>query len=133
MKPQPYFVSPGSAHNRRILLIGYHFAPSTAAGSLRWQKLAGLAAEVANLGVDAVALDPAALRHPDADRYRDLPPGTRAFGVAHPVSWHDRLEAGLLRLYRVLIRSMRQPKCDPTLAQAGVAAVPVRGFVRPPP
>jgi glycosyltransferase involved in cell wall biosynthesis len=80
--PEPYFATPiaGTQAERRILLLSYHFPPSSAAGSLRWQKFAGLFAEQ-GWGLDVVALDPAQLKGPEPERYRDLPPGLRAYGV----------------------------------------------------
>ncbi|MQA92807.1 MAG: hypothetical protein GEU90_21725, partial [Gemmatimonas sp.] len=76
-----FFVAPGKpATGPRILLLSYHFPPGSAAGSLRWQKLTGLVAD-RGWGVDVVTLDPTDLAKRDDRRLRELPAGTRVFGV----------------------------------------------------
>jgi hypothetical protein len=78
----PYFSSPmsGVLAQRRILLLSYHFSPSSAAGALRWQKFTSLLAEH-GWGVDVIALDPSQLKAAEPDRFEELPPGLRAYGV----------------------------------------------------
>lgn len=63
-----------------LLLVSYHFPPGSAAGVLRWQKLARFAAE-RGFGLDVVTADPASLPRRDDSRLEDLPDGTRVFGV----------------------------------------------------
>ena len=75
----------------RILLLTYHFPPGRAAGVLRWQKFAALAAE-RGYGVDAFCLHPNSLEQIEAARLDDLPDGTRAFGIDERPSAMDRLE-----------------------------------------
>jgi O-antigen/teichoic acid export membrane protein len=65
----------------RLILISYHFAPSSAVGALRWQKMVRLAAE-RGWEFDVVACAPAELRSPDPSRWDDLPAGSRVYGVA---------------------------------------------------
>jgi glycosyltransferase involved in cell wall biosynthesis len=100
-QPAPYFATPisGSLGQRRILLLSYHFAPSSAAGALRWQKLAGLLAEQ-GWGLDVVALDPAQLKRPEPERYDDLPAGLRVFGVREDKILVERVAEALWRLDR---------------------------------
>jgi O-antigen/teichoic acid export membrane protein len=64
----------------RVLLISYHFAPSSAVGALRWQKLVQLGAE-RGWEFDVISLAPSELKSPDHDRSAELPAGTRVFGV----------------------------------------------------
>lgn len=81
---------------RRLLLISYHFPPSTAAGALRWEKLAQHAAR-RGYGLDVVTQDPAELTERDDRRREALPVGTRITGVASPTVWTTRAEATLSR------------------------------------
>lgn len=90
---------PGPA---RLLLIGWHFPPGQGAGALRWQKLASLAAE-RGWGLDVVAAHPDSLASTDPSRLRDLPRGTRIFGVRAPTP-HPRAFADALR------RALRPPE-----------------------
>ena len=70
--PRQFFTAPGDVaaagtDRRRLLLITYSFPPDQAIGALRWQKLAGFAAE-RGWGLDVVALDPAQLTSTDETR-----------------------------------------------------------------
>jgi glycosyltransferase involved in cell wall biosynthesis len=105
--PVPYFATPipESLRQRRILLLSYHFPPSPAAGALRWQKFAALFAEQ-DWGVDVVALDPAQLSRQEPDRYRELPAGTRVFGVREAELFIEKLERQAWRAYR-RVRDLR--------------------------
>lgn len=67
----------------RLLLISWHFPPGQGAGALRWQKLAVHAAE-RGWGLDVVTAHPDCLASADTSRLRELPPGTRVFGVRAP-------------------------------------------------
>lgn len=99
---EPFFDSgPTPAPRGRLLLISYYFAPSSATGALRWQRMARFAAE-RGWGLDVVTLPPSSAHAADASRLAELPPGVRVFGVApaaHPV---ERLEAFALRVKRAL-------------------------------
>lgn len=91
-------VAPGG---RRLLLISYHFPPGQAVGALRWQKLAGFAAE-RGWGLDVVTQDPSSLPDADWTRMAELPPETRVYGVPacrHPA---ERLERLVWQTYRRL-------------------------------
>jgi hypothetical protein len=68
-------------------------------GGLRWQKFAGHLAE-AGLGLDAITLDPDQLAARDPARLADLPGSTRVYGVRQPRLASERLEQGLLALWR---------------------------------
>jgi hypothetical protein len=102
----------------RLFLFSYHFPPDTAAGALRWQKLAAHAAK-RGWGLDVLTRDPADLERADPSRLHELPPGVRVFGVRQPVLGVQRLER---RLWGVLRRLRPAPGPAP-LAAAGGAAV----------
>jgi glycosyltransferase involved in cell wall biosynthesis len=76
----------------RLLLMSWHFPPGQGAGALRWQKLAALAAE-RGWALDVVTAHPDSLTSSDASRLRELPPGTRVFGI-HPPARPLRAAAG---------------------------------------
>jgi hypothetical protein len=103
----PYYASPSSSAlaQRRLLLLSYHFAPSSATGALRWQKFAGLLAEQ-GWGIDVVALDPSQLKAPQVERYRELPPGLRAYGVREERILTERMVEAAWQIVRRL-RSLR--------------------------
>jgi glycosyltransferase involved in cell wall biosynthesis len=86
--------------NNRLLLVSYAFPPDIAVGALRWRKFARYAAE-RKWAFDVIALDPGELTKSDPAGLSDLPPGTRALGVPHPV--HP-----LIRLHRVLLATRRR-------------------------
>ncbi|HEX7937797.1 MAG TPA: lipopolysaccharide biosynthesis protein, partial [Gemmatimonadaceae bacterium] len=77
----PVFVAGQPSMVHRAILISYHFAPSSAVGALRWQKMVRLAAE-RGWEFDVIACAPRELRAADQDRWAELPAGTRVFGVA---------------------------------------------------
>ena len=115
--PRPFFTAPGDVaaagtDRRRLLLITYSFPPDQAIGALRWQKLAGFAAE-RGWGLDVVALDPAQLTSADETRLAELPAGTRVYGVPHT----ELLVLRLQRLARAVYR-----RFNPRPPQAGVGA-----------
>jgi hypothetical protein len=123
--PAPYFSTPstGVLKQRRILLLSYHFVPSAAAGTLRWQKFATLFAEH-GFGLDVVALDPAQLKGAEPERFQDLPAGLRVFGVREERIWIERVVDALWRG----LRRLRGPRRDPgpavvTRAPSTTAAV----------
>ena len=75
---RPFFHAPGAPPGirDRLLLISQHFPPGQAAGALRWQKLAWLAAE-RGWTLDVITLDPDGLSRRDMPSLENLPPGTR--------------------------------------------------------
>ncbi|HET7457252.1 MAG TPA: glycosyltransferase [Gemmatimonadaceae bacterium] len=81
--PRPFHVVPpvGAPSARRLLLISQHFPPSHSVGALRWQMLAGYAAE-RGWGLDVVTLEPEAhVEGVDLARLADLPPDVRIYAV----------------------------------------------------
>ena len=129
--PAPYFATPipeALAH-RRILLMSYHFPPSSAAGALRWQKFASLFAEH-GWGLDVVALDPSQLRGAEPERFEELPPGLRAFGVREEKILIERLIDGgwraLKRLQRPQPRGGTPPAPAPATSSAATGATLTR-------
>lgn len=90
---------------RRLLLLSYHFPPSTSAGALRWEKLAGFAA-ARGYGLDVVGLDPASLEQRDDSRLVGLPPETTFTGVPEEARhWSDRIESAAWAFFRGKPRS----------------------------
>lgn len=87
------------AERGRLLLFSYHFPPDTAAGALRWQKLAAHAAR-RGWGLDVMTRDPADLERADASSLRELPPGARIFGVREPEIAAQWLERRLWKAYQ---------------------------------
>ncbi len=98
-----------------MLLISVHFPPGDAAGALRWQKLTAYAHDRGWV-LDVVTLHPDDLTKPDTNRLRELPPGTRVFGVRMPKRWIGRVEHVLWRAYRWL--RPRRPSAPPTVPAA---------------
>jgi hypothetical protein len=124
--PEPFYRSPGPTEGRRLLLISIHFPPSQAAGALRWQKLAGHAAE-RGWGLDVVTLPPSSLGSSDPRRLEELPPGTRVYGVPSRGHWLDRaggLVTGAIRSVRSVRPGRRGPGGDAGAANGdGASAV----------
>lgn len=82
-----------SPSSSRLLLLSYHFPPSAAAGALRWEKLAGFAAQ-RGYGLDVVSLEA------PADTLPGIPAGTRVIGVPSAIHWSRRLEERTWSLLR---------------------------------
>src|SRR3989442_15204150 len=101
MSQAPNVLGAVPPNRRRLLLISYHFPPGQAVGALRWEKLAGFAAE-RGWGLDVVTLDPSALPDPDWTRVADLPSDTRVYGVPACVHPAERLERLVWQAYRRL-------------------------------
>jgi hypothetical protein len=112
-EPKSFYERPPVAHagHRRLLLISYHFPPDTAAGALRWQKLAKHAAAF-DWSIDVISRDPAELSATDPDRLKDLPDGIRIFGVQQPVICTQRLEHWAWQALRGRSRSRRTRAID---------------------
>jgi glycosyltransferase involved in cell wall biosynthesis len=96
----------GSGPRRRLLLLSYHFTPSSSAGAARWERMAVHLHEH-GWGLDVVTLDPGELTRPDLTRFDLLPAGTRVYGVAVPRDPAAKLENGLAAIYRRLRRTDR--------------------------
>lgn len=106
----------------RLLLLSYHFPPGEATGALRWQKMARFAAE-RGWAIDAVTVHPSSLASTDEGRLRELPNGTRVFGVREPSLLVDRVED---RLWRMM-RGVRERRVT---AAPGAAVATSRSFAR---
>lgn len=121
--PAPYFATPfsGSLGSRRILLLSYHFVPSSAAGTLRWQKFATLFAGQ-GWGLDVIALDPSQLKGAEPERFEELPEGLRAYGVREEKILIERLIDGGWKALKRL--PPRRPQAAPPTAPVGALAVP---------
>jgi hypothetical protein len=127
----PWRVIPGDPPrtSRRLLVITYHFPPSQTAGALRWQKLAGLAAE-RGWSADFVTLHPDQIEPRDERRLADLPPGTRIFGVRHKEHWIMAPAKAASRLKKRIFGeraagSWAPPAATSTATGNGAAAEPV--------
>lgn len=94
----------GVEGERRLLLISYHFPPASTAGALRWQKLAGHAAD-RGYALDVVTVAPESLTVRDDSRLKDIPPGTRIRTAPDDPTWTERLES---RAFQVLRPSTSQ-------------------------
>jgi hypothetical protein len=81
-----------------MLLLSYHFPPGQAVGALRWQKMAGIAAERGWL-LDVVTLAQSSLPSADLASLKDLPPGLRVYGVPQTKLVREHLEQWVWRLY----------------------------------
>ena len=117
---------PAAPAGARLLLLGWHFPPGQGAGALRWQKLAAHAAE-RGWGLDVVTAHPDTLPSADPSRLRDLPPGTRVYGVrppAHPL--RDRVDG--LRACRARIRDRAGRHEDRGAGMDGFGSAASTGF-----
>lgn len=100
-EPHPIFEAATEriAAERRLLLVSCVFPPDPSVGALRWQKLARFAAE-RRWALDVLMFDPARLPTRDDTRLRDLPAGTRVFGVPRPKGMSPSLLAAWRRFQR---------------------------------
>jgi hypothetical protein len=90
----------GIGLGRRLLLLSYHFPPSTTTGALRWEKLARFAA-ARGYGLDVVGLAPESLESRDDTRLAALPKGTTFIGVPEDEGhWSERAEQAAWTLLR---------------------------------
>lgn len=113
---------------RRLLLITYHFPPSGAAGALRWEKLASLAADRGWL-LDVVTLDPAHLGERRDRATHALPAGTRVFHVPAVTLKRERIVTALLATVRAL--RARATTADDQADESGAPGSPAREPSRP--
>lgn len=110
----PFYTAPGKDDaQRRILLISYHFPPSSAAGALRWQKFSPFLYE-RGWGLDVVAADPAQVDTPDWERMSELPPGTRVWGVPYERIALERIA----QAFKSAVRAVRAPRPRPDQSDA---------------
>lgn len=86
-----------------MLLISYHFPPGDAVGALRWQRLAGHAADL-GWELDVITVHPGSLRRPDDRRLSELPAGTRVYGVRADRLIIDSVEQAIFNVIRRLPR-----------------------------
>ncbi len=105
--PDPFFVGPpGDPDAPRILLVSYHFPPDEAIGALRWQRLAGYAAE-RGWELDAITIPAESMPRADQSRMRDLPAGTRVYGVPVPGSLLESVQFAMWKAIRPIVRAGR--------------------------
>jgi len=86
---------------KRLLLVSYHFPPSEAAGALRWQRLAPIAAKH-GWDLDVIALRPESATHVDWGRLAELPASTEIHGVAARPPFSARAAHAIWTLWRVI-------------------------------
>lgn len=99
---EPYFSTQGTMPSRgRLLLVSWNFPPALTAGSLRWQKMAHIAAE-RGWAFDVVTVDPARHGQRDPHSLEQLAPGTRVFTVDAPSLLMARVEHTAWRAFRAL-------------------------------
>lgn len=111
VRAQPFYVAPGPPRAERLLLVSCHFPPGSEVGALRWQKLAVYADE-RGWGVDAVTFHPSSAARPEPGRLRELPPGTRVYGIPRHSLTIERLEQVAWSAYRRLARHHRPARRD---------------------
>ncbi len=82
--PTPFFAAPArepaAAGRARLLLISYVFPPDQTIGALRWRRMLPLLAEH-GWDADVITCHPAGSAGGSCPGLRELPPGTRVFGV----------------------------------------------------
>lgn len=127
LAPPVPFHGPDSAGTARprLLLLSYHFPPGHSAGALRWQKMASIVAE-RGWELDAVTLDPSSLLVTDESRLRELPAGTRVYGVRERRLAIERIEDSVWTLLRDRARAP-----DASAAAGAQAPLPDRATARP--
>lgn len=112
MRPEPFFVAePFPSGRRELLLISYEFPPAGSAGALRWQRLAGHAAEH-GWRLDVVTASPADRDGTDWTRLDDLPAGTRVFGARATRLLIDRVEQSIWNAFRGIREALARPESD---------------------
>lgn len=77
---EPAAALANSTRRPRILLIAYHFPPSTVVGALRWDKLVHALSEQ-GYAFDVITLEPAQAGRIDMSRLTAMPGDVRVFGV----------------------------------------------------
>jgi hypothetical protein len=104
---RPFFAAPRTLANApRLLLLSYHFPPSTETGALRWDSMVHYAAEW-GWEVDVVTLMPDRIDDRALERLRLLPEGCRLYGAPTHPALLERLESALRRTVQTLRRTLR--------------------------
>lgn len=85
----------------RLLLLTYHFPPSTETGAMRWEAMVRYAVDW-GWEVDIVTLEPGPLDESALRRLGRLPSGCRIFGAPERSSFFQRFETFLRQVKRVL-------------------------------
>ena len=95
-----FFKAPaGTGPKRRVLLISPRFPPAQDVGALRWQKMARFVAE-RGWELDVITSPPNSVASPDWNTLKDLPPGTRLYGIPRTTVPVARVIHSLWRLWR---------------------------------
>ena len=120
----PRYTTGGDAPARgRLLLLSWNFPPALTAGSLRWQKMARIAAE-RGWAFDVVTVDPAVHHQHDPQQLEQLAPGTRIFTVGTRELLMAKVEHAVWRATRMLRDRGRSPAPASGRTGAASAAVP---------
>jgi len=115
---EPYVSIQGGMPSRgRLLLVSWNFPPALTAGSLRWQKMAHIAAE-RGWAFDVVTVDPAQHGRRDPQSLEQLAPGTRVFTVDAPTLLMARAEHAAWRVLQGL-RALRPRVREDATARTG--------------
>ncbi|MGH7718500.1 MAG: hypothetical protein ACREON_06625, partial [Gemmatimonadaceae bacterium] len=125
----PLFVSGSPSAARRLLLVSYWFPPARTVGALRWQRMAHFAAE-RGWELDVLSLHPDSAGQLDHAPLRELPGGTRIYGVPgreHPL---DRFERQALKVYRRFSVRSRGATPAATNGDGEPAVSPTAGSLR---
>jgi hypothetical protein len=128
---RPFFDAPlsGDAPSRRLLLVSHTFPPDGSVGALRWQKLAA-AAFARGWGIDVIMMDPAESALRDDSRLRELPPGTRLYGVPTRTPWLEHWQRRAIRLRNRLADARASSSAVSAAAsRAGARAEPLAGSI----
>lgn len=131
VKPQPgepFFQVPlpAGATCRRLLLVSSHFPPDSSIGALRWQKMARFAAERGWV-MDVIMMAPEEIPSADQTRLKELPPGTRIFGLATPGRPLFTLQLAAWRVARKVLGVIRPASAGPPPSALGAAAASSNG------
>ena len=132
--PQPFYQSPNQDETarlpHRLLLVSYHFPPSTSVGGMRWLQMSRYLAQQ-GWGLDVIAGDFNKLRARDEGALRSLPPNVRIFSATEPESplaTVERTLVGLLR--RVIPRRSGSSETPPLPRAAALKRLDSRSLIR---
>lgn len=125
---RPWFETAECSSPRgRLLLISYHFPPSTRIGALRWQEFTTLFAQQ-GWSVDVISCPPSRSdTHRDQRTLEVLSPGLRLFAAPHEEHPLFRLENSLLDRVRDLQARLRSR----ATGEGGVRTAPSAGEAAP--
>lgn len=132
--PQPFYQSPSQGDARplphRLLLVSYHFPPSTSVGGMRWLQMSRYLAQQ-GWGLDVVAGDLNRLRTRDEGALRSLPPNVRIFSAPEPESRLAKIERTVVGVVRRVIPRRSGPSETPPLARtAALKRLDSRSLIR---